>query len=104
MGTKLITIELAALTRVCHSVIVEVPDDLDLTEQDRIVDQAYETTSGAEFTDDTDYWEKGACYASEQVPENAKPVFRAWKDDDTKTGWRLAPLEAPSAGGSDEPT
>ena len=55
---KLVQINLAALTRVEYSAVVEVPDDIDL---DCVVEQFYDHTDGGEFWPDHEYWERGTC-------------------------------------------
>ena len=58
--SKLVRVNLAALTRLEYSCIVEVPDDYD--RMDELATDVYERTDGSEFTEDGMYWERGNCY------------------------------------------
>jgi hypothetical protein len=74
--TKRVTIMLAALTRVEWSAIVEVPKDMTQSELEDLVDTMYDEIDGGEFTEDTEFWDKGEC-RYERVPRDsdAKPEF-----------------------------
>lgn len=56
-----VEIELAALTRVVHTVEVEMSDDAAPDQLRDAVDRAYEETDGGEYVDDGVYWERGTC-------------------------------------------
>ena len=57
--TKLVQVNLAALTRVEWSALVRVPGGVDLQE---VTDRFYDYLDGGEFTSDPEYWEKGNCW------------------------------------------
>ncbi len=67
--TRLVTIELTAMTRVQYSASVSVPVDATDEEIDELVNAMYARTDGSDFVDDPDYWERGNCYASPAVDE-----------------------------------
>lgn len=56
--TKLVDVSLAALTRVVWCGTVEVPVDMD---DDEVIQHVYDSVDGDEYTDDTDFWERGTC-------------------------------------------
>ncbi len=61
-NTKKIRINLAALTRVEYSEILEVPSDISNGQLTALVEQRYRDIDGGNFYDDPDYWERGHCY------------------------------------------
>jgi hypothetical protein len=80
--TKRIRINLAALTRVEYSEVLEVPSDMTPGELDDLVEQRYQDVDGGEFWDDTEYWERGEC-AWEKVQADdtgQRPAFRVSRD------------------------
>lgn len=64
----IITVHLAALTRVEYSEDIEVPDDITLEELDDVVQETWDKIDGGDFSEDPDYWEKGDCYWTEEEP------------------------------------
>lgn len=56
--TKLVRINLAVLTRVEYSEVVEVPSDMTEEELEALVDQRYREVDGGEYWDDSEYWER----------------------------------------------
>jgi hypothetical protein len=67
--TKLVEIELAALTRVCWAATVEVPEDFTDEELSLVVDAMYTEIDGGEYHDDIEFWDKGECYHSGCEPQ-----------------------------------
>ena len=62
--TKLVQVNLAALTRVEWSALVRVPRGVDLQE---VTDRFYDYLDGGEYTSDPEYWEKGNCWADDNI-------------------------------------
>ncbi len=60
-ATKLVTIELVAVTRVQYSEVIEVPADATHDQLDALVYSRYGDVDGGEYQDDPEYWEKGNC-------------------------------------------
>jgi len=78
--TKLVQVNLAALTRVEWSALVRVPGGVDLQE---VTDRFYDYLDGGEFTSDPDFWEKGSCWADDHITvreSNGKPSFSMDED------------------------
>ena len=65
--TKLVRVNLAALTRKEWSGLVRVPVEIvDLWE---VTDRVYDYLDGSEFTTDNEFWEKGDCYADDAITD-----------------------------------
>ena len=64
LETKLVQVNLAALTRVEWSALVRVPRGADLQE---VTDRFYDYLEGSEFTSDPHFWEKGDCWADDVI-------------------------------------
>lgn len=62
--TRVVTVELVAMTRVQYSASVSVPVDATDDEINDLVNAMYTRTDGSDFVGDPDYWERGNCYAS----------------------------------------
>ena len=79
---KLIQVNLAALTRVEWSALVEVPDTFSEDDLHEVVRRFYHEIDGGEFQDDPEYWERGECWADENltVRDDDKPSFRVSPD------------------------
>lgn len=60
--TKLVSVTLAAITRVEYSETIEVPVNFSEDDIQRLVDQRWDDVDGGEFEDDADFWERGNCY------------------------------------------
>jgi len=75
--TKLVGVNLAALTRVQWYGNVEVPKDMD---PDEVVEKMNDEIDGGEYVDDVDYWEKGHCYPEVELAEDATPEFKIDED------------------------
>lgn len=84
-GTRLVEVRLSALTRVEYTEVVEVPADISDAELGQLVDQRYAAVDGGEFTPDSEYWERGTCYAAAAEPGDVptKSAFR------TEHGWHV---------------
>jgi len=64
-GTKLVEIRLAALLRVEHTEVIEVPADITEGELQQLVNDRYDKVDGGEYVDDPDYRERGDCYSTD---------------------------------------
>jgi len=64
-GTKIIRINIAAITRKEWSGEVEVPASATQTQLDNLADKYYDTIDDDEFIEDPDYWEKSLATAEE---------------------------------------
>lgn len=60
-ATKLVTIQLAARTRVEYSEVVEVPASATQEQIDALVDIRYQAVDGGEYVSDPEYWERATC-------------------------------------------
>ena len=65
--SKLIRVNLGAITRHEYSCIVQVPDDYEVDDLPQMV---YEYTECDQFTVDETFWERGECSADEVVPSD----------------------------------
>jgi hypothetical protein len=63
--TKLVQVNLAALTRVEWSALVRVP--VEIVDLQEVTDRFYDYLDGGEFTSDPDFWEKGSCWADDNI-------------------------------------
>lgn len=63
--TKLVEIRLAALVRVEHTEVIEVPVNITEEELQQLVNERYDKVDGGQYVDDADYWERGHCYATD---------------------------------------
>lgn len=76
--TKLIRVNLSALTRQEYSVLVRVPANMDEHDAMDVVNEVWDQTDDDEFQDDSEFWERGeGCYA------DMAPTF----DQDDKEGY-----------------
>ena len=78
--TKLVQVNLAALTRVEWSALVRVPRGVDLQE---VTDRFYDYLDGGEFNEDPEFWDRGNCWADEHITlreSNDKPSFSMDED------------------------
>jgi len=62
--TKLVQVNLAALTRVEWSALVRVPRGVDLQE---VTDRFYDYIEFQLSPSDPDFWEKGSCWADDNI-------------------------------------
>ena len=78
-GTKLVGVNLAALTRQQWYGLVEVPEGMDV---EQVVETMNNEIDGTEYEDDTDYWEKGHCYAEVELDLDPtdRPQFKIDED------------------------
>lgn len=81
-ATKLIRINLGALTRVEWSAVVQVPADATNDELDQLVERFYEDIDGGDFTDDTDFWDKGECRHDVAEESATEPEYVVTRDAD----------------------
>lgn len=72
---KRVVIDLAAMTRVEYSCVVEVPDHFTREDLDEVVQLMYDKVDGGEFTEDTEYWEKGLCEHSSRDPDGMPTLW-----------------------------
>lgn len=78
--TKLVTIRLAALTRVEYSEVVEVPKSFNDSDLEELAHSRFGDIDGDQFTDDPDYWERGYCYVdSVDDADDQKPSLTVKK-------------------------
>lgn len=64
-NTKIVRVNLSALTRAEWSALVEIPADAPEDRIDELADRFYDGIDGSEFTPDPEFWEKGdGCYVS----------------------------------------
>lgn len=75
--TKLVQVELAALTRVCWGALVRVPAHFGDEELAEVAERFYQEIDGGEYQDDTEFWDKGTCYSTESITISAekKPAY-----------------------------
>lgn len=73
-ATKLVTIQLAARTRVEYSEVVEVPANATQEQIDALVNLRYDAVDGGQYVSDPEYWERATCAG---IPEDA--CFEACK-------------------------
>lgn len=59
--TKEVTIVLSALTRVEYTRVLTVPDGITDDQLNDLVNKVWDETDGGEFSDDTEYFERGNC-------------------------------------------
>lgn len=57
--TKVVDIELAALTRLDWGAVVQIPAGLSDDDRQTLLEKFYDQIDGGEYTSDNDYWEKG---------------------------------------------
>lgn len=74
-ATKLIRINLGALTRVEWSAVVQVPADATPTELDQLVEKFYEDVDGSDYADDSEFWDKGECRYDVTEDDPGDPEF-----------------------------
>jgi len=55
-------VNLGALTRMEHTSIIEVPDNVPEERWSEIARVMYEHTEAEDFTEDTEFWERGECW------------------------------------------
>jgi hypothetical protein len=67
-ASKLVTIQLAARTRVEYCETVEVPANATQEQIDALVDCRYRAVEAVQYVSDPDYWERATCVA---IPEDA---------------------------------
>lgn len=67
-ATKLVTIQLAARTRVEYSEVVEVPASATQEQIDALVNIRYQDVDGGQYVSDPEYWERATCAG---IPEDA---------------------------------
>jgi len=86
-NTKKIRINLAALTRVQYTEVIEVPSNTTEKEIQILVDQRYDAVDGGDYTGDTEFWEKGeSCgFAYEDI--DSKADLKATLD--IEYGWQI---------------
>ena len=68
-GKMKLRVYLAALTRMEHTVDIEVPDNTPEHEFDAIARRVYDETDAEDFTEDYEFWERGNCYC-ERLPDS----------------------------------
>lgn len=91
--TRLVRVELGALTRVEFSTIVRVPLRATPAQLETLVETMYEEIDGGEFQDDPHFWDKGEC-RYEAVSDDNEPEFEA-TDRECTAVTRLIPLPLP---------
>jgi hypothetical protein len=101
-STKLVEIRLAALVRVEHTEVVEVPANITEEELQQLVNDRYNKVDGGEYVDDADYWERGHCYATD-AHAGGEPSLMAIRVEGGMHVERaevrgMIPVEVPSAG------
>lgn len=79
-ATKLVEINLAALTRVEYCEVIEVPADMTEGELDDLVEQRYRDVDGGDFWDDPDFWEQGDSCRWEHPHPEQKATHRLRRD------------------------
>lgn len=92
-STKLVQIRLAALVRLEHTEVVEVPANFNKEELQQLVNRRYQDVDGGEYVSDPDYWERAHCYAA-TAGEGDEPTLKATRDGD---GLRVERIEGPLA-------
>lgn len=80
--TKLVRINLAAMTRVEYSEVIEVPADMTADELEALVDQRFEDVDGGDYREDPHYWERGESSGFQVVRDSGvKADFRLQRSD-----------------------
>lgn len=79
-GTKMVEVRMSALIRVEHTEVVEVPDNITAEELQHLVNDRYRKVDGGTYVQDTDYWERGTCYATD-AEQGAQPDLLAFRVD-----------------------
>lgn len=97
-ATRLVEIRLAALTRVEYTEVLEVPADMTPDELQELVDKRYDDVDGGLYTDDTEYWEQGSCYAT-PADGHLKVTGLVTRDED---GLTVESVTIPEATTSDQ--
>jgi len=78
--TKLVRVNLSALTRHEWSCVAEVPEDYDEYALQELAGRFYDQIDAGEFWDDEYYWEKGDCHCEDlSIDATDKPAFRVAK-------------------------
>lgn len=92
-GTKRIRINLAALTRVEWSAVVEVPASYGEARCDDLVRDFYDRIDGGEFVSAHEYWERGGCYHGVDVSPEEETEFRVDEDGEVTRLIECSPAE-----------
>lgn len=74
---KIIKVNLAAITRMEHTVYVEVDEDFDehAGMGNDLAREMYDEVDAGEFQEDPEYWERGDCYC-DPVNYDCSPDYR----------------------------
>lgn len=80
--TKIVRVNLSALTRVEWSALVRVPADMPRLKIDELHERFYEEIDGGEFEPDPEFWEKGeSCYVDPNPETHGmRPTFKVGRD------------------------
>ncbi len=79
--TKVMRVNLAALTRLDWSRLVRVPADFNDDQLSRVVDGFYDRIDGGDYLPDNEYWERGHCWVEEVSDVEHEPVEYAVDHD-----------------------
>jgi len=82
--TKLVRVNLAAMTRVEWSGVVRVPADVGKGEYEELARQMYDTVDGDEWQADTEFWDRGTCYGEDidELEEHEAIAYIQTEDGD----------------------
>ncbi len=79
--TKVIRVNLAALTRLDWSRLVRVPENFNDDQLSRVVDGFYDHVDGGDYLPDNEHWERGHCWIEEVPNVGGEPVEYAVNHD-----------------------
>ena len=79
--TKVMRVNLAALTRLDWSRLVRVPAEFNDDQLSRVVDGFYDYVDGGDYLPDNEYWERGHCWVEEVSDVEHEPVEYAVDHD-----------------------
>lgn len=80
-ATKLVQVQLSAMTRVEYTEVVEVPADITQEELNELVNERYRHVDGGDFISDPEYWERGTCEAVDAEESNEAPTMVAFRTE-----------------------
>lgn len=78
--TKLVRINLSALTRVEYCEVVEVPASFSEGDIQEVIDTCYKQVDGGAYVDDVEFWEKGECWSEEACEGEGAQVIASRTD------------------------